>query len=75
MSKKLGVRVVYRNEKLEPVYERRCPLDEYAGALRLDLMRLIGDVEDTIYAATGNAAKSEWDDVTWMGFCKIKHKL
>lgn len=75
MLKKLGVSVVYRNERLETVYEKSCPLKEYTDLLRADLLRLIGDVEDAIYSATGCRQKDEWPDETWARFCKIKHKL
>lgn len=39
MDKQLGVHVVYRNEKLEPVYEMSYTLKEYTDMLRTDLLR------------------------------------
>lgn len=39
MEKKLGVKVVYRNEKLDPVYEMTYSLKEYTDMLRADLLR------------------------------------
>ena len=39
MEKKLGVKVIYRNEKLDPVYEMTYSLKEYTDMLRADLLR------------------------------------
>jgi hypothetical protein len=75
LSLMMGVRIVYRNEKLEPTYIREYSLGEYTETMRLDLLRLITDVEDLIYDAYGGKAKDEWGDRVWVSFCKIKHKL
>ena len=75
MNKGLGVKVIYRNEKLEPVKEAACPLEDYLASMRVDILRVITDVEDALYAATGNAPKHAWNDKTWEAFCRIKHKL
>ena len=75
MKKELGVKITYRNEKLEPVYERAYSLTDYTDMLRVDLLRLISDVEDLVYVATDNKGKEEWSDALWAAFYRIKHKL
>ena len=72
---KLGVRVVYCNANMQPVCEKHYDLKTYLDYMRSDLLRLITDVEDTIYQANGNAPKDEWADPVWLGFSKIKHKI
>lgn len=75
MNEKLAVKVVYRNEKQEPIYEKTYALKDYVEILRADLQRLISDVEDMAYELNGNKVKEEWTDETWSLFCRIKHKL
>lgn len=65
---------MYRNEKLEPVYDKVYSIQDYTEMLRADLLRLVTDVEDMAYQASGNRDKSEWSDEIWASFCKIKHK-
>lgn len=69
------VHIVYRNAKLVPVADEVYSLTEYVGMVRNDLLRLISDVEDLAYVATGGTVKAEWDDSVWSKFCLIKHKL
>jgi hypothetical protein len=75
MNKELGVKVTYRNAQLEPVYEKSYSINDYTEMLRMDLLRLISDVEDLVYVATDNKPKDEWSDGLWAAFYKIKHKL
>lgn len=75
MHQNLGVKIVYRNEKKEPVFEREYSLNDYCDMLREDLLRIITDVEDVLYIANDNKRKDEWSDSVWASFCKIKHKL
>lgn len=75
MDTNLKVKVVYRNEKQEPVYDKTYGLRDYTDMLRADLLRLVTDVEDLAYLACDNKDKSEWPDDIWAAFCKIKHKL
>lgn len=72
---KLGVRVVYRNKNMEPVYSKTYSIAEYTEMLRTDLLRLVTDIEDLCYAANKNKPKEEWSDETFSAFNKIKHKL
>ena len=72
---KLGVQVVYYNQKMQPVCEKHYDLKTYLELMKNDLLRLITDVEDTIYQANGGAAKEDWPDSVWLGFSKIKHKI
>lgn len=43
--------------------------------LRLDLLRVISDVEDLVYRLNDHKPKSEWNDEVWSAFCHIKHKI
>ena len=69
------VNVTYRDEKLNPVYEKSYTLEQYTEMLKTDLMRLVTDVEELCYEANDNRPKEEWSDITWDAFRKIKHKL
>lgn len=73
--KDIGVKVTYRNDKLEPVYEKSYSLREYVEMIRADLLRIITDVENMAYRANGNKPKDEWSDESWSEFCRTKHKL
>lgn len=73
--KDIGVKVTYRNEKLEAVLERSYTLRDYAGMIRADLLRLITDIEDAFYRLNDNKPKESWSDDSWTSFCRIKHKL
>lgn len=74
-DKTIGVRVVYRNKDMEPIYTKTYSLHEYTEMLRADLLKLVTDVEDLCYAANENKPKDEWSDATFDLFNKIKHKL
>ena len=75
MSKDLNVKITYRNARLEPVNTQLYPLKDYTELLRNDLLKVITDIEDAFYIATGNQPKSQWPDEVWSGFTKVKHKL
>lgn len=75
MRDNLKVQVTYYNEQLEPQYRKTYQLSEYTDMLRIDLLRLITDVEDMVYALNENKPKSEWTNESWAAFCKVKHKL
>lgn len=69
------VHVVYRNSKLMPVADEMYDLAEYTEMIKNDLIRLISDTEDLVYAATNGIPKSDWEDSVWSKFSCIKHKL
>ena len=71
----LTVSVEYRNSSKEVVHSRTYSLSEYTELLRLDLLRLITDVEDLVYMTNGNQSKEDWPDNVWLAFAGIKHKL
>lgn len=50
-------------------------LNDYTDMMRNDLLRVITDIEDAFYIATGNKGKDEWSDEVWGAFTRIKHKL
>lgn len=75
MKDNLGVKVTYRNARLEPVSTQLYPLRDYTDMLRNDLLKIITDIEDILYVATGNKIKDEWPDEVWGGFTHIKHKI
>ena len=74
-NSQLGVRVVYRNKNLDPIYTKTYSFMEYTEMLRTDLLRLVTDIEDLCYAVNGNKSKEEWSDETFAAFNKIKHKI
>jgi hypothetical protein len=43
--------------------------------MKRELMRVIMEVEDTIYHLQGSRSKDEWDYETMEHFQKIRHKL
>ena len=71
----LGVRVTYKDRDLRPIYTRTYSLAEYTDMLRVDLLRLVTDVENLCYVANENKDKSSWSDQTFDEFSRIKHKL
>ena len=71
----IGVLAIYRDKDMTPVYTKTYTLREYTDMIRVDLMRLISDVEDLCYEVNGNRAKEDWSDETYSAFSKIKHKL
>lgn len=75
MDKNLNVKITYRNSKLEPINTQMYSLKDYTDMMRNDLLRVITDIEDAFYIATGNKSKDEWSDEVWGSFTRIKHKL
>lgn len=71
----IGVNVSYKNAKQETVCNRTYTFREYTEMIRVDLLRLISDVEDMAYKLNQGKPKSEWTDESWSAFCCIKHKL
>lgn len=43
--------------------------------LKLDLFRLISDVEDLVYVMNGYRPRAEWTDESWARFNAIRHKM
>lgn len=74
-TRDLGVKVTYRNREMEQLYTKTYSLQEYTEMLRVDLMRLVTDIEDLCYTVNGGKDKEEWSDETFTAFNKIKHKL
>ena len=72
---KLGVRVVYRDKTLKPVYTLDYTLQEYTEMLQNDLRWLVTDIENLCYEASGGKPKDQWSDRMWVAFNTIKHKL
>lgn len=71
----MKVRIIYRDRELNPTAEKIYPLQDYADMLKMDVLRIVTDVEDLVYLANGNRPKDEWSDDTWTAFQKIRHKL
>lgn len=71
----LWINVIYRNKKMEPVYEYSCPVADYAESLSMDIKRIVGDVEDLAYLVNGNKPKDEWSEAEIIAFNKIRSKL
>lgn len=75
MKNNLKVNVVYRDKNLDPTYERSYFLRDYTDMIRMNLIRVISDVEDLIYMMNENKTKQEWPDNIWVKFQHIKHKI
>lgn len=75
MKDECRVQITYRNENLETVCERDYSLEEYLSILRLDLLRIIMDVEDFGYALTSGKPKEMWSQEAQGVFGKIRHKI
>lgn len=71
----IRVRVEYKNRDMKTWSVREYELRDYTDMLRLDLMRLIGDVEDMCEAATGTPYKEDWSNTVMERFLHIKHRL
>ena len=71
----IRVRVEYKNRDMKTWSVREYELRDYADMLRLDLMRLITDVENLCEAATGIPYKEDWPEDVMKTFLHIKHKL
>lgn len=69
------VDIIYRDEKLEPTWRKTYTLDEYVSMQKMDLFRLITDVEDLVYALNDYKPRSEWSDDAWSRFQAIRHKM
>jgi hypothetical protein len=69
------VKVSYKNKNLEDVSNRTYDFAQYTEMIKLELMRIIMDVEDAFYTLQGSVAKENWDDDTMTRFQKIRHKL
>lgn len=54
MENKYGVKITYRNERLEPTNEKTYLLEDYAQSMRIDLLHLINDIETVFYEIRGN---------------------
>lgn len=71
----IRVRVEYKNRDMKTWSVREYELRDYTDMLRLDLLRLIGDVESTVEAATGTVVKEDWPGDVNRLFLYVKHKL
>lgn len=69
------VKVSYKNRNLEDVSNRTYDFNQYTEMIKLELMRIIMDVEDAFYALQGSTAKEDWNSDTMARFQKIRHKL
>ena len=69
------VKIEYKNKNLETVVEKEYDFISYTEMLHLELMRLIMEIEDAFYSASGNKQKSEWPQELQDRFKKIRHKM
>lgn len=75
MGDDMIVKVSYKDRDLNTVKEREYTLRNYASMLRVDVQKVIVDIENAMYRLSGNRTKDEWDDGTRLLFSKIRHKL
>lgn len=71
----IGVRVTYKDKNLRPIYTKTYSLNEYTDMIRVDLLRLITDIENMCYIQNSGEDKSNWPAETLEEFNKIKHKI
>lgn len=71
----LRVKVVYRDKNLEPTYQRTYLLKDYTDMIRMNLLRVISDVEDLVYITRSGQSKEDWSDDVWVRYQHIRHKL
>ena len=69
------VKVSYRNKESSDLREWSYDFKQYTEMMKRELMRVIMDVEDTIYHLQGSRSKDEWDTETMERFQRIRHKL
>lgn len=69
------VKVAYRNKETADMREWTYDFKQYTEMMKRELMRIIMEVEDTIYHLQGTRSKDEWDTETMERFQKIRHKL
>lgn len=70
----LKVHIAYRNSEGHVVNDRLYNLGDYTDQMRVDLLKVISDVEDLIYLMS-RQSKEDWPDDVWNSFMGIKHKL
>lgn len=69
------VKIEYKNKNMETIVEKEYDFIQYTEMLRMELMRVILDIEDAFYYFTGEEQKDNWDEETSRRFKKIRHKL
>ena len=69
------VKVAYRSKDMTDMREWTYDFKPYTEMMKRELMRIIMEVEDTIYHLQGSRSKEEWDSETMEHFQKIRHKL
>lgn len=72
-AKDFTVTIEFRDKDLKKVGERSYTFNEYSELLKMELFRVIMDVEDMLYCKFGS--KQEWDSDVDASFQKIRHKL
>jgi len=68
------VKVAYRSKDMTDTREWTYDFKQYTEMMKRELMRIIMEVEDTIYHLQGSRSKEEWDTETMEHFQKIRHK-
>ena len=74
MDKKT-VKIIHRNAQMKPIGETEYDFEDYTQMIRLDLLKIITDIEDLIYDTTDGKLKHEWPDTVMQSFNRIKHRL
>lgn len=76
MNNDFTVKVVHRSkDSAQEWKEWSYDLTQYAYVTKRELVRVITDVEDALYAAQGDKSKEDWDEDTMTRFQRIRHKL
>lgn len=68
-----NVHIAYRDKAMNVISEREYTLSEYCDLFRFDLLRIIGDVQNSFISAFGQ--KENWPQEVSKQFQLIRHKL
>lgn len=71
----LKAQITYKNKDMKTVSKCEYDLRDYTDMLSLDLKRIITDIEDLVYIASGSKSKDGWAENELIAFEKIKHKI
>ena len=73
------VKIEYKQKnadgELETVVEKEYDFINYTEMLHLNLMRIVGEIEDAFYYLSGNKQKQDWPPELKDRFMAIRHKL
>lgn len=70
-----NVRISYKNKNLEDIGDRTYEFGQYTEMIKLELMRILMDIEDSFYKLQEGKSKEDWSEDVQKDFQKIRHKI